>query len=91
MIEELATNGSKISAQVPVPINYKDKQLKQDLRLDLIVRNLIVIELKAVETLLPVFKAQLLTYLKLAENRQGLLINFHCQNIVDQMVPIVTE
>jgi GxxExxY protein len=73
MIEELTTNGFKVSAQVPVPINYKGKQLKQNLRLDLLVSNLIVVELKAVETILPVFKAELLTYLKLAENQKDFL------------------
>lgn len=41
--------------------------------------------------MLPVFKAQLLTYLKLAENPKGLLINFYCENIVEQMIPMVTQ
>ncbi|MGM0545781.1 MAG: GxxExxY protein [Bacteroidota bacterium] len=91
MIEELRTNGFNVSSQVPVPINYKGKQLKQDLRLDLLIDDLIVVELKAVEAMLPVFKAQLLTYLKLAKKPKGLLINFHCKNIVEQMVPLVTR
>lgn len=91
MIEELRTNGFNVSSQVPVPINYKGKQLKQDLRIDLLVDDLIVVELKAVEAMLPVFKAQLLTYLKLAEKPKGLLINFHCENIVGQMIPLVNR
>jgi GxxExxY protein len=91
MIEELTKNGFNVFSQVPVPISYKGKQPEQDLQWDLLVNNLIVIELKAVETILPVFKAQLLTYLKLAEKPKGLLINFHCKNIVQQMVPLVTE
>lgn len=91
LIEELNANGFRVSSQVPIPIHYKGKQLKQDLRLDILVNNLIVVELKAVETLLPVFKAQLLTYLKLAEKPKGFLFNFHCENIVEQMVPMVTE
>ena len=91
LAEELKTNGFKVLAEVPVPINYKGRQLKQELRLDLLVNNLIIVEIKAVETLLPVFKAQLLTYLKLAEKPKGLLINFHCRNIVEQMIPLVTK
>lgn len=65
--------------------------LLKNLKLDLLVNDLIIIELKAVETLLPVFKAQLLSYLKLAKKPKGLFINFHCENIVKQMIPLVTE
>lgn len=91
LIKELKTNGFLVSSQIPIPISYKGKQLKQDLKLDLLVNDLIVVELKAVETMLPVFKAQLLTYLKLANKPKGLLINFHTENIVEQMVPMVTK
>lgn len=86
MIKELKTNGFQVSSQAPIPINYKGEQLRQDLRVDLLVTNLIIVELKAVEMILPVFKAQLLTYLKLAGKPKGFLINFHCKNIVKQMV-----
>jgi GxxExxY protein len=61
------------------------------LKLDILVNNLIIVELKAVETVIPVFKAQLLSYLKLTRKPKGLLINFDCENIIDQMVPLVTQ
>ncbi len=88
MIEELSRQGFNVSTQVPIPVYYKGKQLQQDLRLDILVNDVIVVELKAVEAILPVFKAQLLTYLKLAGKPTGLLINFHCKKIVEQMVPL---
>jgi GxxExxY protein len=61
------------------------------LKLDLLVNSLVIIELKAVDVMIPLFKAQLLSYLKLTGKPKGLLINFHCENIVEQMVPLVTE
>lgn len=91
MIEELNNCGFNVLSQVPVPIRYKGKLLKQDLKLDLLVNDLVIVEIKAVETVLPVFKAQLLTYLKLTGKPKGLLINFHCDNIVKQMIPLVSK
>lgn len=91
MIEEISGRGFKVQAQVPVPIRYKGKPIDHDLKLDILVNNLIIVELKAVETMLPVFEAQLLSYLKLTKKPKGLLINFHCENIVEQMVPLVTR
>ena len=51
---------------------------------------MIIVELKAIDLMIPLFKAQLLSYLKLTGKPKGLLINFHCENIVEQMVPLVT-
>jgi GxxExxY protein len=76
---------------VKVPIYYKDTLLNNDLKLDLLVNDLIIIELKAVEVMIPVFKAQLLSYLKLTGKPKGLLINFHTENITKNLVPLVTE
>jgi GxxExxY protein len=59
--------------------------------LDLLINNLIIVELKAVETMIPVYKAQLLSYLKLTGKHKGLLINFNAVNITDQLVPLVTD
>jgi GxxExxY protein len=56
-----------------------------------LVENLIIVELKAVEAMIPLYKAQLLSYLKLANKPKGLLINFHSENIVSQLIPLVTE
>jgi GxxExxY protein len=59
--------------------------------LDLLVNNLIVVELKAIEKLLPVHEAQILTYMKLLQKPQGLLINFFTDNITKAMKPFVNE
>ncbi len=64
-----------------MPINFRGLELDCDLRLDLLVNDLIVLELKTVETILPVHEAQLLTYLKLLKKPKGILINFNCTNI----------
>jgi len=91
LVQEIQDRGSKALSQVSVPIRYKGKLLDQGLKLDILVNDLIIVELKAVETVIPVFKAQLLSYLKLTGKPKGLLINFHCENIIDQMVPLVTQ
>ena len=90
-IDELKSQGFDVKRQVLVPIVYKGKDLGVNLVLDLLINDLIIIELKAVETIIPVFKAQLLSYLKLTNKPKGLLINFHCENIKDHLVPLVTD
>ncbi len=77
----LIENGMKVERQKSVPINFKGLELDADLRFDLLVEDIIIVELKTVETLLPIHEAQLLTYLKLLEKPKGLLINFNCTNI----------
>lgn len=76
---ELAGRGLEVGRQRPVPIRYKGRQLHQTLRLDMVVNNQVVLELKSVDKLTPLHEAQLLTYLKLAEIRAGLLINFNVE------------
>ena len=73
---ELEQRGFKVERQKPVPIVYKGNVLKTDLRLDLMVEDKIIIELKSVEELKPVFYKQTKTYLKLMNKRIGLLVNF---------------
>ncbi len=90
-VEELRSNGLKVLRQVPVPIKYKNKDLGTNLVLDLLVEDLIIVELKAVEILIPVYTAQLLSYLKLTGKPKGLLINFNTENITQSLVPLVTE
>jgi GxxExxY protein len=90
-VEELIAQGFVVQRQVPIPIVYKGKDLGTTLVLDLLVNNLIIVEIKAVEVMIPVFKAQLLSYLKLTGKPKGLLINFHCENIIDHLVPLVTD
>jgi GxxExxY protein len=91
LTDELSLSGMEAKSQVYVPILYKGRDLGGSLRLDLLVENLVVVELKAVENMIPLYKAQLLSYLKLTGFPKGLLINFHCENIVESMVPMVTE
>ncbi len=90
-IEELKNNDLSVQSQVLVPVSYKEKNLGGILKLDLLINNLIIVELKAVEVMIPLYQAQLLSYLKLAKIPKGLLINFNCENIVQQLVPLVTE
>ena len=63
--------------QVPLPVVYRDIQLKAGYRLDYFVENLVIVEIKAVEKTLPIHTAQLLSYLKMTKCRVGLLINFN--------------
>lgn len=90
-VEELISKGLKVDRQFPVPIHYKGKDLGVNLVIDVLVNDLVIVELKAVAAMIPVFKAQLLSYLKLTGKPKGLLINFHCENIKDHLVPLVTE
>ncbi|MEI8113644.1 MAG: GxxExxY protein [Bacteroidia bacterium] len=77
LIEELRNRGVEVQSQVRIPIFYKGKQLNKDFIIDLLVENKIIIELKAVEDLLPVHEVQLVTYLKLSGMKLGYLINFN--------------
>lgn len=74
---ELQQRGVRVEQQVPVPVSYKGLELECGYRLDLLVEDRVIVELKAVESLLPIHEAQLLTYLKLYQRRLGLLINFN--------------
>ena len=77
MVHELGLCGLSVQRQVYLPIVYRGTTLEKALRLDLVVENKIVVELKAAESLLPVFSAQLFSYLKLSDKPVGLLINFN--------------
>jgi GxxExxY protein len=90
LIIELEKAGLNVKSQVPIDMNYKGEVLYSILRIDILVEDLIIVELKAVEEMIPLFTAQLLTYLKLAGKPKGLLINFNCENITKQLVPLVT-
>jgi GxxExxY protein len=88
---ELVKNGFKVKQQVNVPVIYDEIEIDTDLRLDLIVNDTIIVELKAIEHILPVHEAQLLTYMKLLKIPQGLLINFFTDNITKSLKPMVNE
>jgi GxxExxY protein len=74
---ELNLMGLKVNRQVPAPIFYRDKKLDSGYRIDMIVEDEVILEIKSVATLLPVHEAQLLSYLKHNGGGRGLLINFN--------------
>jgi len=74
---ELHERGLRYSRQKPIPVIWRDKKMEIGFRADVIVEDKVIVELKSVETLSPVFPKILLTYLRLADKRLGLLINFN--------------
>jgi len=89
MARELSRRNLKFQNQVAFPILYDGVRLDTGLRVDLLVEEQLIIEIKAVEAMLPVFEAQLLTYLKLTGKRLGFLINFNVPKIRDGIKRIV--
>ena len=83
LLHELQKRGLKAERQVSLPVVYDGLRLDSGLRLDLVVDNLVVVELKAVDMLLPVHKAPMLSYLTLSGHRLGLLVNFNSVLIKD--------
>ena len=77
MIHELSNRGRKVVAQLPQPISYRGLDLDVGYRLDLLIDDQLIVELKTVDQFLPIHHAQLLTYLKLSRKTLGLLINFN--------------
>ena len=86
---ELEQRGLKVDRQVQVPIRYKGNTLKTELRLDLLVENRVIVELKSVEEMKPVYAKQLLTYLRLLDKHVGLLVNFSSNNMCDGIRRII--
>ena len=91
LTHELLRQGYAVAHQLFVPVIYDDLIIDTELRADLLVNDTVVIELKAVENILPVFDAQILTYMKLLKKPQGLLINFFTDNITKSLKPFVNE
>ena len=88
---ELIKNEYDVKQQMNVPVVYEDIVIDTDLRLDLLVNDCVVVELKAIENVPPVEDAKLLTYMKLLKKPQGLLINFFTDSITKSMKPFVNE
>jgi GxxExxY protein len=86
---ELRQRGLSVETEQPLPVVYREVYLECGRRLDLVVENKVIIELKAVEKLNPLHEAQLLTYLKLSRYRIGLLINFNVKYLIDGVVRLV--
>ncbi len=83
LAHELRKRGLHVDTQVQLPVTYDSVRLEAGLRIDILVERQLVLELKSVLQMHPVFEAQLLSYLKLANLRLGLLINFNVRNIGD--------
>lgn len=77
MAYQLTKDGLSVQCEVPVPVVYDGHVLSTNMRLDLLVEDTVIVELKSVDVLLPVHKKQLQTYLKLSKRHVGLLINFN--------------
>jgi GxxExxY protein len=91
LVFELKRLGLKVEEQKPLPVVYKDVTLDCGYRLDLVVQDEVIVEIKAVEKLLPIHEAQLLSYLRLAGKRVGLLMNFHVPVLKDGLKRIVNK
>lgn len=88
---ELLKNGFDVKQQLYVPINYEGVEINTKLIVDLLVNDCIILELKAIEEVLPIHEAQLLTYMKVLKKPQGLLINFFTTNITKSLKPFINE
>jgi GxxExxY protein len=89
LCHELKLRRISFQRQVPFPVLYKSVRLDCGFRADLIVDNRVVVELKAIETLTELHKAQLLTYLRITRLKVGLLFNFNCEILKNGMVRLV--
>jgi len=85
---ELKQRGLNVERQKNVPLFYKGVPLNTDLRLDLLVEDQVIVELKSVEEVKKLFTKQLLTYLRLLDKHVGLLVNFNTDNILDSIIRI---
>jgi GxxExxY protein len=79
--QEFFLSGLNYKSEFIVPVEYKGIEVEADLRCDFLIENAIVVELKAVDAILQVFEAQLLTYMKILQMPKGILINFNCANL----------
>lgn len=88
---ELRQLGIKVEQQKPLPVIYKDVKLDCGYRLDLVIEDSVIVEVKAIEQLASIHDAQLISYLRLADKRVGLLINFHVQLLKNGVRRIVNN
>ena len=89
LAHELQKDGLRVARQVPVPVLYETLRFEEGFRVDVLVEDSLILELKSVEAVAPVHKKQLLTYLRLAGKRLGLLINFGAPLIKDGISRVV--
>jgi len=91
MVHELTLKGLAVKRQCPIPVVIRGTKLEDGFRCDLLVEGCIIVELKSVELLAPVFYKTLLTYLRLADKRLGLLINFNEEHLRDGLHRVVNN
>src|SRR5215467_3007200 len=89
LAHEIGKRGLRVRAEVPMPVRYDGVELDLAYRIDLLVEECVVIEVKSVAKLLPIHEAQLLSHLKLSDHRVGLLINFNVTRLKDGIIRIV--
>ncbi len=91
LYRELSNNGFEVKRQVSVPVYYKGEKIRDDLRLDLIVDDLVIIELKSVTEYKKLFEKQLYTYLRLTDCKLGYVINFNVENLKEGIHTVVNH
>ncbi len=91
LIYEIKKNGLNAKSQVVLPINYDGNIIDAGYRLDIFIENELIVELKAVERILPVHNSQVLSYLKLSDKRLGILINFNVPRLINGLRRIVNN
>ncbi|QDV65943.1 GxxExxY protein [Crateriforma conspicua] len=90
LAHELRKRGLSVRTQVACPVHYDGQNIDAGFRMDLLVEDRVVVELKAVDKMHPIFEAQLITYLKLSNRSVGLLINFNVQRLKDGLKRLVS-
>ena len=83
LVEELEQRGLRVKRQANLPLYYKGRLTNKRFTIDLLVEDEVIIELKSVDRMMPVFEKQLMTYLKLTQKNLGLLINFNVPRLID--------
>ena len=91
LAHELRSRGLSVATEIPLPIVYRDMQLHAAYRLDMLVENAVIVELKSVNKLHPIHEAQMLSYLKLSGIRLGLIINFNVVHLRDGVKRMVNR
>ena len=84
LVHELLAKDLRVATQVGIPVRYKNQELDLGFRMDILVEDAIIIEVKSIEAIHDVHKKQLLTYLKLADKKLGILVNFNTVSLVDK-------
>jgi GxxExxY protein len=91
LVHELCKNGFRVATQLALPIVYDGIRLDSGYRIDLLVNDAVIVELKSLERILPVHEAQLLSYLRMSDLRLGLLMNFNVKLLRDGIRRVVNN